>query len=229
MAIIHFTSKTYKTESKPFTIKGQDVRPKDCVKILGVIIDDKLKYKEHIARAASKGLEAAMEPRRLNGLSPLTAKQLFTYTVAPVVDYAWNVWMHEFKYNAATPINRVQEIVAKAIVGTFMTVATSVAEAEAHIATAQDRLWRRQSKFGRTSTPCPKPTLFAALQRRYGSSDDTTARDSTRSPICSKMSQWKASKLLIYFTWHHRRSGYGQSHRNRKRDRSVQGGSYVSP
>ena len=85
-AIIHFTPKAYKSEQEPFTIKGQTVEPKDHVKILGVIMDTRLKYKEHIARAASKGLEAAMELRRLRGLSPSTARQLFTSTVTSVVD-----------------------------------------------------------------------------------------------------------------------------------------------
>ncbi|KAK8036812.1 reverse transcriptase [Apiospora phragmitis] len=94
-AIIHFARKPYKTDSTPFTIKGQSVQPKTHVKILGVIMDAKLKYKEHIARAAAKGLEAVIELRRLKGLSPATARQLFTATVAPVVDYASNVWMHE--------------------------------------------------------------------------------------------------------------------------------------
>ncbi|KAJ5117633.1 hypothetical protein N7448_011265 [Penicillium atrosanguineum] len=75
--------------------------------------------------------------RRLRGLSPATAQQLFTSTVAPVVDYASNVWMHTCKDKAMGPINRVQRVGAQAIVGTFLTVATSVAEAEAHIATAR--------------------------------------------------------------------------------------------
>ncbi|KAI2855330.1 hypothetical protein CBS13152_11454 [Aspergillus niger] len=107
-AIIHFTPKAYKSDRGPFTVKGQTVEPKDHVKILGVLMDTSLKYKEHIARAASKGLEAVMELRRLRGLSPSTARQLFTSTVAPVVDYASNVWMHAFKNKATGPINRVQ-------------------------------------------------------------------------------------------------------------------------
>ena len=45
------------------------------------------------------------------------------------------------------PINRVQRVGAQAIVGTFLTVATSVAEAEAHIATARQRFWRRAVKM----------------------------------------------------------------------------------
>jgi hypothetical protein len=72
-AIIHFAPKAHKTNSEPFTIKGETVGPIDHVKILGVLMDTRLKYKEHIARAASKGLEATMELRRLRGLSPKSA------------------------------------------------------------------------------------------------------------------------------------------------------------
>ena len=146
-AIIHFAPKAHKSDSGPFTIKGETVEPRDHVKILGVVMDTRLKYKEHIARAASKGLDAAMELRRLRGLTPAAARQLFTSTVAPVVDYASNVWMHAFKNKNIGPINRVQRVGAQAIVGTFLTVATSVAEAEAHIATVQHRLWRRAAKM----------------------------------------------------------------------------------
>jgi hypothetical protein len=145
--IIHFTRKSYKTDAQSFTIKGQTIEPQDCVKILGVVMDAKLKYKEHIWRAASRGLEAAMELRHLGGLSTSTARRLFTSTVVPVVDYASNVWMHAYKDKLVGPINRVQRMAAQAIVGTFLTVATSVAEAEAHIATAQDRFWKRAIKL----------------------------------------------------------------------------------
>ena len=67
--------------------------------------------------------------------------------VTPVVDYASNVWMHECRYKLAIPINRVQKIGAQVIVGTFMMVATSVAEVEATIPTMEDRLWRRIIKL----------------------------------------------------------------------------------
>ncbi|EAQ91984.1 hypothetical protein CHGG_00219 [Chaetomium globosum CBS 148.51] len=146
-AVIHFTRKAYKANSEPFTIKGQDVQPKDHVKILGVVMDAKLRYKEHIARAASKGLSAAMELKRLSGLSPATARQLFTAMVAPVVDYASSVWMHQCNWKTAPAIHRVQRVAAQGIIGTFSTVATRVAEAEAHIPTAQDRFWKRAIKM----------------------------------------------------------------------------------
>ncbi|KAJ5449493.1 uncharacterized protein N7458_005942 [Penicillium daleae] len=55
--------------------------------------------------------------------------------------------MHACKDKAIGPINRVQRVGAQAIIGTFLTVATSVAEAEAHIAAAQHRFWRRAVKM----------------------------------------------------------------------------------
>ena len=146
-AIIHFTRKAHKSNVEPFNIKGRDVYPKSHVKILGVIMDAKIRYKEHIARASSKGLEAALELKRLRGLSPATARQLFTSTVVPVMDYASNVWTHAFTNRLMGPINRVQRLGAQAIVGTFLTVATSVAEAEACIAPAQERYWRKVIKL----------------------------------------------------------------------------------
>ena len=111
----------------------KEVRPKPHVKVLGIVMDKRLKYKEHIARAASEGLEAAVQLKRLRGLSPATARQLFTAMVSPVVDYASNVWRHACIYKAAKMLDRVQRIGAQAITGAFRTVATSVAEAEAHI------------------------------------------------------------------------------------------------
>jgi len=52
-----------------------------------------------------------------------------------------------FKDKAAGLINRVQRVGAQAIVGTFLTVATSIAEAEAYIVSARDRFWRRAVKL----------------------------------------------------------------------------------
>ncbi|KAJ6436766.1 Chromo domain protein [Purpureocillium lavendulum] len=146
-AIIHFTRKAFKFDTHAFVIKGQVVEPKRHVKVLGMIMDSSLKYKEHMARASAKGLESAMELQRLRGLTPATARQLFTAMVTPVVDYASNVWMHACRYKRVGPINRVQRVGAQAIIGTFMTVATSIAEAEASIPSAQERFWRRAVKM----------------------------------------------------------------------------------
>ncbi|KAM4061547.1 endonuclease-reverse transcriptase domain-containing protein [Hirsutella rhossiliensis] len=92
---------------------GNDVKPKDNVKLLGVIMDQALRFKEHIAGMAS----------------PRTARQLFTATVAPTMDYASN------------------RVGAQAITGGFRTVATAVAEAEASVQSFRERHAQAASRF----------------------------------------------------------------------------------
>jgi hypothetical protein len=147
-AIIHFTRDWRQPEDySTFDIKGDTVRPKDRVKVLGVIMDTKLHFKQHVAEAASKGLEAVLGLKRLKGLSPSTARQLFVAAVAPTIDYASNVWKHRCRAAQMKVINRIQRIGAQAIIGTFNTVATAVAEAEASIQSVQERFERKAIKF----------------------------------------------------------------------------------
>ncbi|KZL63403.1 reverse transcriptase, partial [Colletotrichum incanum] len=177
-AIIHFTRNDHKSDPEPYVIKGRPVEPKNHTKILGVIMDTRLKYKEHIARASSKGLKAALELQRLRGLSPATARQLFTATVAPVVDYASNVWMHRYKDKLIGPINRIQRVSAKAIIGTFLTVATNVAEAEAHILTAKERFWRKAVKMWTDIHTLPETNPVRGMTSKM-----RKFRNSYRSPL----------------------------------------------
>ncbi|KAM4067784.1 reverse transcriptase (RNA-dependent DNA polymerase) [Hirsutella rhossiliensis] len=65
-SVIHFTRIAERDSDLPLIIKGNDVKPKSNVKLLGVIMDKALRFKEHIARAAAKA------------------------TVAPAMDYASN-------------------------------------------------------------------------------------------------------------------------------------------
>jgi len=55
-----------------------------------------------------------------------SAEDFHFSTVVPVVDYASNVWMHAFKDKLKEPINRVQRIGAQAIIGTYLTLVTSL-------------------------------------------------------------------------------------------------------
>ena len=89
--IVHFTRNNNLYDSTAFIIKGERVKPKQDVKILGLIMDSKLNYKKHIVERASKSLQAAMALRHLQAISLTTARQLFEVTVALVMNYASNV------------------------------------------------------------------------------------------------------------------------------------------
>jgi hypothetical protein len=145
--IIHFTRDSKRTDAAAFTIKDKTVTPTSEARILGVVMDSKLRYKTHMANAATKGLKAAMALRRLRMLSPSTARQLFGATVAPVMDYASTIWMHACGQAEMAVLNRAQRMGAQAITGVFRTVATAVGEAEACIRTIRGRHREKATKF----------------------------------------------------------------------------------
>ena len=57
-------------------------------------MDAKLRFKKHMAKAATKGLMAAICLRRLKMLSLYMARQLFVATMALAMDYASVIWSH---------------------------------------------------------------------------------------------------------------------------------------
>lgn len=77
-----FTWNQLRVDKLPVEIKGRKVQPKDHVEILGVVMDARLKYRQHMVRS---GVERTGGSQRSEAA---TARQLFTVTVAPVVDYA---------------------------------------------------------------------------------------------------------------------------------------------
>jgi len=56
---IHFTRNVRKVSDRSLTIGGEQVMPKASAKILGVVLDQQLQYKEHAARAAKRGVLVA--------------------------------------------------------------------------------------------------------------------------------------------------------------------------
>jgi hypothetical protein len=72
--IIHFTRCSDRASISPFTVKGEVIVPSNTAKILGVVMDTQLRYKQHIAKATTKGLLAALALKRLRLVSPSTAR-----------------------------------------------------------------------------------------------------------------------------------------------------------
>ena len=102
-------------------------------------MDPELRFREHIANAATKALTAAMALRRLRMTLPSTARQFFGARVAPVIDYASNIGSHACGSSAMAALNRLQRTGAQVIAGVFRTVATVIGEAGANIPTVRER------------------------------------------------------------------------------------------
>ena len=141
--------------------------PKAKVKVLGVILDKKLTFKDHIVeKAAYKGTAAALALKRMKGLRPTTARQLFISTVTAVTDYASPVWSPAISGKVKALLDRVQRIEAQSILGMFKSVALPIAEAEASIDSVQLRHEIQLARFWINLHTLPKDNPLWKTQKQ---------------------------------------------------------------
>ncbi|KAG9801086.1 hypothetical protein KCU95_g30, partial [Aureobasidium melanogenum] len=148
-AFIHFTryNDLLRDSDMPLCFKTDQIQPSQSIKVLGVILDQGLRFKEHLAEKAEKALKAALALKRLQGLNPSTMRQLYTATVAPVMDYASPVWYLAVSHKTLSVLHRAQRVAAQAIVGGFRTLGLDVAVLEAGIPSLQQRLYEQTLRF----------------------------------------------------------------------------------
>ncbi len=136
--LVHFTrneTKLLEADKAPTHIQfGQEtIKAQAEVKILGVVLDQRLSYKQHIAQAVKRGIKAALALKRLKNLRPEIPRQLFVSTIAPVVDYASPIWAPGATISALRILDDVQRIGTQAGIGGSSTVARCVAESKAGV------------------------------------------------------------------------------------------------
>ncbi|GFG18024.1 probable RNA-directed DNA polymerase from transposon X-element [Aspergillus lentulus] len=149
-SFIHFTRnpRLRQQPAVPMWVEGTPVLARSAVKLLGIVLDQELRFRLHGAMAAKKGIQAALALKRLKGLTPKAARQLFTSTVTATVDYVASVWCtptrdHLVPLWVTKILRATQKIAAQAIVVLFRTVSLLIAESEASIESINIRLGRR--------------------------------------------------------------------------------------
>jgi ribonuclease HI len=147
-AFIHFTRMGGARDAiRPLRFREDLIEPKEVVKILGVMFDQGLRFKHHIAKVAGKAYKAALALKRLKGLRPSSVRQLFSATVAPVMDYASPIWYLVTPECTIKMLEQAQRVAAQAIICSFRTVAIAIAEAEAGIPSLRQRLHDQTTRF----------------------------------------------------------------------------------
>ncbi|KYK54122.1 hypothetical protein DCS_06079 [Drechmeria coniospora] len=155
-SFIHFTRIAERDSDLSLIIKGNDVKLKSNVKLLGVIMDKALRCqsgrqgagRSHVFETTEDGFATAM-------------------------DYASNVWSRAYGVKEAAWIGRAQRIGAQAVTRGFRTVATVVAEAEAGVQSFRERHVEAAAKFWIRMRTLPEThpltSLRPKLNRRYAS------------------------------------------------------------
>lgn len=159
-SLVQFTRQIrHKEKFTHVTVYGVEKDSMKVCKLLGVYLDQELRYKDPAREVAIKGLKAAMALKRLRGLQTHKARQLYQATVAPIVDYASPVWSPTAKSAVLKALTPTQRISASAITGSFKSVSLAVAEAEECISPTETRFLtqRARSWISMHSTPRQHP------------------------------------------------------------------------
>ena len=96
-ALIYFIRNFRLQTNIPLDIKGVEVSPQEEIKILGIIMDLRLRFKNYIKKILIKGLKVVLTLKQIRTLISVAAHQLFNNIVAPVIHFVLLVWMHTLR------------------------------------------------------------------------------------------------------------------------------------
>ncbi|KAL3251112.1 hypothetical protein ABHI18_010818, partial [Aspergillus niger] len=128
--------------------------PADTAKLLGVIFDRELRWKEHVHIAVQRASKVNIALNGLRHLRPEQMRQLHQACVIPVLDYASTVWHKPLRDKIHLRLlETVQRTALIRILSAFRTVSTAALEVEAHMLPTHLRLKQRaQIVIARFST-----------------------------------------------------------------------------
>ncbi|KUM55793.1 hypothetical protein ACN42_g11443 [Penicillium freii] len=165
--LIHITRKRGEHLEGQITFDGTDVKPSPTVKLLGVVFDQGLRWKEHIQQAIKHATKTTIALSGLRHLRPEQMRQLYQACVTPIMDYASTVWHDPLRDKVhLRHLNTVQRTVLIRILSAFRTVATTTLEVEAYILPTHLRLrCQAQRTIARLHTLPRDHPIWSALPR----------------------------------------------------------------
>ena len=137
--LIHFHSKRFfDLENKTYSVKiGESIiQPKSLVKWLGIWLDSKLTFKQHVEKKTTQALKLLNQIERLSnterGLSFQAMRQLYIACISSVADYGVPVWWNNQK-NMLEKFQKLQNIALRKMLGAFKTFLINAMKLEASI------------------------------------------------------------------------------------------------
>jgi ribonuclease HI len=170
--LIHLTRKKGDHRQGQIVVNGTTVAPSPTAKLLGVVFDQELRWKEHVQQAIKRATKTTIALCGLRHLRPEQMRQLYQACVTPVVDYASTVWYDPLRDKThLRHLNTVQRSSLIRILSAFRTVATTTMEVEAHILPTHLRLRHRAQRTIASLHTLPRDhpiwhTLTRAHRRR---------------------------------------------------------------
>jgi ribonuclease HI len=165
--LIHLTRKKSEQLQGQVLINGKTVKPSPTAKLLGVVFDQELRWKEHVQQAIKRATKVSIALGGLRHLRPEQMQQLYRACVTPVVDYASTAWHDPLRDKThLRHLNTVQRTSLIRILSAFKTVATTTLEVEAYVLPTHLRLRHRaQNTIASLHTLPREHPIWSALSR----------------------------------------------------------------
>ncbi|KAI3093180.1 hypothetical protein CBS147333_10127 [Penicillium roqueforti] len=165
--LIHITRKRKEQSQGHLVMNGNTIKTSTTAKLLGVMFDHELRWKEHVQQAVKRATKVNIALGGLRQLRPEQMRQLYEACVTPVVDYASTVWHDPLRDKThLRHLRTVQRAALIRVLSAFRTVATTTLDVEAHVLPTHLRLrYRAQNTITRLHTLPQKHPIWSALRR----------------------------------------------------------------
>ncbi|KAI2930363.1 hypothetical protein CBS147321_10551 [Aspergillus niger] len=193
--LIHLTRRKTAHGTGQILMNGQVIKPADTAKLLGVIFDKEMRWKEHVQEAIKRATKVSLALSGLRHLRPEQMRQLYQACITPVVDYASTIWHNPLRDKMH--LRLLQTVQRAALIRTlsaFRTVSTAALEVEAYILPTHLRLKQRaQTVIARSSTlPADHPVHEVIARARARRTHTGTGQ---RFPLAETMRTMDLSRL----------------------------------
>ena len=112
--VIYWSKTKNKNHPKHIQIDGQKIEISKSVKYLGVIIDNKLNWNEHIQTAVNKCKKALFSAKRAIGnkwgISPKQMMWIYKTIIIPILSYGAVIWAMNLTKSQIRKINTIQTL-----------------------------------------------------------------------------------------------------------------------
>ncbi|KAJ5608329.1 hypothetical protein N7537_004948 [Penicillium hordei] len=171
-------------------LRRTDVKQSPTAKLLGVVFDQGLRWKEHVQQAIKLATKTSIALNGLRHLRPEQMRQLYQACVTPVVGYASTIWHDPLRDKThLRHLHTVQRTALVRILSAFRTVATTALEMEVHVLPTHLRLRRRAQRtieqYRIMCTPSPGGSVEIHNVDRLNELETTGGRSTSRNSWAS--------------------------------------------
>ena len=203
--LVHFTrARTRIDVNRPLNTAWGQIKPKTTCKYLGVILDSKLRWREHVQEIRRKTTNTVNALGCLGsstwGVSLADMRKIYRGVAIPQMMYACSLWSNPGGNKGTTTehtletLRAIQARAARSICGAFRATSRAALDIETHLLPVEQQIWKHNTEtLGRMLTSDGFPEMSALADEPDPSTHRRTAKIS---PLRAIIKQARAENAV---------------------------------